>query len=87
VVANIDAQEVIDRERAITTLVQQVSGAVQWEQSVRYLVDQGVDTFVECGPGKVLTGLVKKIRPDIQLLQVEDLVSLEKSLAYLKESR
>lgn len=87
IIANIDAREVLDQERAVQTLVQQVSGAVLWEQSIRYLVDQGVDTFVECGPGKVLTGLVKKIAPETKLLQVEDLVSLEKSLAYLKESR
>ncbi len=87
VLANIDAREVIDTQRTIETLVQQVSGAVLWEQSIRYLIDQGVDTFVECGPGKVLTGLIKKIAPEASLLQVGDWVSLQKSLAYLKESR
>jgi len=87
IIANIDAREVVDQDRAIRTLVQQVSGAVQWELSIRYMMDQGVDTFVECGPGKVLTGLVKKIMPEAKLLQVEDRASLEKSLAYLKESR
>lgn len=87
VLANIDAREVKDSQRTIETLVQQVSGAVLWEQSIRYLIAKGVDTFVECGPGKVLTGLIKKIAPEASLLQVGDLVSLEKSLAYLKESR
>jgi len=87
VIANIDAAEVTSAERTVSTLVQQVSGAVRWEQSVRHLLDLGVDTFVECGPGKVLTGLVKKIAPSVHLLRVEDQPSLEKSLAYLKESR
>ena len=87
VIANIDATEVISPGRTVSTLVEQVSGAVRWEQSVRHLLDLGVDTFVECGPGKVLTGLVKKIAPDVNLLRVEDIESLKKSLAYLKESR
>jgi [acyl-carrier-protein] S-malonyltransferase len=87
VIANIDASEVISAERTVSTLVKQVSGAVRWEQSVRHLLDLGVDTFIECGPGKVLTGLVKKIAPGVQILHVEDLASLKKSLAYLKESR
>lgn len=87
VIANIDATEVISAERTVSTLVKQVSGAVRWEQSVRHLLDLGVDTFIECGPGKVLTGLVKKIAPGVQILHVEDLESLKKSLAYLKESR
>ena len=86
-IANIDAKEVISAERAVSTLVKQVSGAVRWEQSIRHLLDLGVDTFIECGPGKVLTGLVKKIAPGVKLFSVEDKASLEKSLAYLKESR
>jgi len=87
VIANIDATEVNSPGRTVSTLVDQVSGAVRWEQSVRHLLDLGVDTFVECGPGKVLTGLVKKIAPGVNLLRVEDMASFEKSLAYLKESR
>lgn len=87
IIANIDAMEVTSKERTVSTLVKQVSGAVLWEQSIRHLVNLGVDTFIECGPGKVLTGLVKKIAPGVNLLRVEDKESLEKSLAYLKESR
>jgi len=87
VIANIDATEVNSPTRTVSTLVEQVSGAVRWEQSVRHLLELGVDTFVECGPGKVLTGLIKKIAPDVNLLRVEDMLSLKKSLAYLKESR
>jgi len=86
VIANVDAREVLDPEKAIESLVQQVSGAVLWEQSIRYLAAQGVDVFVECGPGKALSGLIKKIVPDAVILQIGDFASLEKSLAYLKES-
>ena len=87
IIANIDAAEVVSPGRTVSTLVEQVSGAVRWEQSVRHLLDLGVDTFIECGPGKVLTGLVKKIAPGVNLLRVEDMESLKMSLAYLKESR
>ena len=87
VVANIDGAEVFSSERTVSTLIKQVSSAVLWEQSVLRLLDLGVDTFIECGPGKVLTGLVKKIAPDAKLLRIEDKASLEMSLAYLKESR
>lgn len=86
-IANVDAEEVLGGDRIVQSLVDQVSGPVLWEQSVRRLVELGVDTFVECGPGKVLSGLVKKITPGVQLLHVEDRESLEVSLAYLKESR
>jgi [acyl-carrier-protein] S-malonyltransferase len=87
VISNIDTQEVRGTERIVETLVQQVSGAVLWEQSILKLADRDVDTFIELGPGKVLTGLVKKIVPGVTLLNIEDSASLEKSLAYLKESR
>ncbi|MDR3288385.1 MAG: ACP S-malonyltransferase [Peptococcaceae bacterium] len=87
VIANIDALEVSRKERIVPTLLEQISGAVRWEQSIQYLAGQGVDTFVECGPGKVLSGLIKKIVPDGKILHIEDQASLEKSLAYLKESR
>lgn len=87
VIANVDASPVTASAQIIESLVKQVSSPVRWEQSIRYLAAEGVDTFVECGPGKVLTGMIKKIAPKSVLLNVEDLSSLEKSLAYLKESR
>jgi [acyl-carrier-protein] S-malonyltransferase len=87
VIANVDAQAINKREDIGESLVQQVSSAVLWEQSVRYLGEQGVDTFIELGPGKVLSGLVRKILPEAIVMNVEDTSSLEKLLAYLKESR
>ncbi len=56
----------------------QTMHAVRWEQSVRRLVELGADRFIECGPGKVLTGLNKRICPDLPTTCVEDVESLEK---------
>ncbi|HZW83598.1 MAG TPA: ACP S-malonyltransferase [Candidatus Deferrimicrobium sp.] len=86
-VANINGNYVKTRDDVVSSLIQQVSSSVRWEECIERLVNDGVNLFVEVGPGKVLTGLVKKIAPGVQLANVEDLVSLEKSLAYLKESR
>ncbi|AHF07611.1 ACP S-malonyltransferase [Desulfitobacterium metallireducens] len=87
VIANINAQVIQESDQIIESLVNQVSAPVLWEQSIRYLQEQGVDTFLELGSGRVLAGLVKKIVPEATLLNVNNLASLEKSLAYLKESR
>jgi [acyl-carrier-protein] S-malonyltransferase len=86
-VANINGNYVKTRDDVVSSLIQQVSSSVRWEECIERLVNDGVNLFVEVGPGKVLTGLVKKIAPGVQLANVEDLTSLEKSLAYLKESR
>ncbi|ACL21834.1 malonyl CoA-acyl carrier protein transacylase [Desulfitobacterium hafniense DCB-2] len=84
VIANIDAQEVREGSMIVESLVRQVSGAVLWEQSIRLLGEQGVDTFIELGPGKVLTGLVKKILPGATLINVEDSSSLGKATCIFK---
>jgi [acyl-carrier-protein] S-malonyltransferase len=64
-------------------LVRQVSGAVRWQQGVERLVSEGVGTFVEVGPGTVLSGLVRKIAKRALVLNVEDPESLERTLAAL----
>jgi len=87
IIANIHAQEIREGRGIVDSLVKQVSSGVLWEQSLRYLADQGVETFIELGPGKVLSGLVRKTLPKVTVLNCEDLSSLKKLLAYLKESR
>jgi [acyl-carrier-protein] S-malonyltransferase len=79
VVANVDAELKRDGASAIEALVRQVSGTVRWEDVVRRLASEGVRTYVEVGPGTVLTGLVRKIDREAQALSVED----EKGLAAL----
>lgn len=58
-------------------MVQQVTSSVHWYQGIEWLGNQGVDTYVECGPGKVLTGLVKRIDKGASLANIHDLSSLE----------
>jgi [acyl-carrier-protein] S-malonyltransferase len=72
------APEDIKRE-----MVRQVSSSVQWVTSVQWLQRQGVRRYVECGPGRVLSGLVKRIHAGAELLNVQDCPSLEKTLAAL----
>jgi [acyl-carrier-protein] S-malonyltransferase len=63
VVANVTAAPVADSESIRKLLVEQVTGAVRWRECVAYIAGQGVDKFVECGSGKVLAGLLKRIAP------------------------
>lgn len=65
-------------------LKQQVMSSVQWEATIRNMMEQGVDTFIEIGPGKVLSGFVKKINRKAVILNVEDLASLNKTIETLK---
>lgn len=81
VVNNIDAEPVTTAEAARETLIRQVTGAVQWERSMRALLSAGVETFVEVGPGKVLGGLMRQIDRSRKCLNVEDEVSLQKAAA------
>jgi [acyl-carrier-protein] S-malonyltransferase len=76
-VTNVDADTIRTGEEARGALVRQVSMTVRWEESMRMLLDEGVNTFVEVGPGRVLTGLMRQIERSVASLNVED----EKSLA------
>ncbi|HEX5883493.1 MAG TPA: hypothetical protein VFY67_03005, partial [Pyrinomonadaceae bacterium] len=58
-------------------LVRQVSAPVRWVESMQLLMQQGVETFVEVGPGKVLSGLMRQINREVKTLNVEDAASLE----------
>ena len=57
---------------------------VKWEDTIHYLAEKGVDTFIEVGPGKTLSGFVKRTVKGVKILNVEDLKSLEKTLAALE---
>jgi [acyl-carrier-protein] S-malonyltransferase len=58
-------------------LVEQVTSPVRWEESMRYLVGQGFTRFIELGPGRALSGFMKRISKSARILNVEDLASLE----------
>ncbi|MDB6064841.1 MAG: Malonyl CoA-acyl carrier protein transacylase [Pedosphaera sp.] len=67
-----------------TRLVEQVTSSVRWEDSMRYLLAQGFTRFIELGPGKALSGFMKRIDPTAQMLNVSDVPSLEATVAALK---
>ncbi|HKT47777.1 MAG TPA: ACP S-malonyltransferase [Candidatus Acidoferrales bacterium] len=79
-VTNVDADPTTSGEEARDALVRQVSMPVRWEESVRTLIDEGVNTFIEVGPGKVLTGLLRQIERSVAALNVEDEKSLTVTL-------
>jgi [acyl-carrier-protein] S-malonyltransferase len=87
VVNNVDAAVVREADPCRDALVRQVSGTVRWQESVERLVREGVGTFVEVGPGTVLSGLVKKIDRGVRVFGVEDPASLEATAAALQERK
>lgn len=87
VVANVDASANREGGRVRDLLVRQVSSPVRWQDCVKTLGAMGVDTFVEVGPGKVLTGLVKRIAPAAAAHNVEDVASLDALLSALGGTR
>jgi [acyl-carrier-protein] S-malonyltransferase len=84
VAANVTGSLVTTAAGAKDALIRQVTGAVRWVDCVKALVGGGANTFVEVGPGKVLTGLMKQIDSAQKALNVEDASSLEKALTELK---
>jgi len=83
VVSNVTGEPVTDADRIRALLAEQVRSPVEWVRSVRRMVDVGVDTFVECGPGAALTGMVKRIAPEARTLNVADVATLDATLQAL----
>jgi [acyl-carrier-protein] S-malonyltransferase len=83
VVCNVDAAAVTSAEAARAALIRQVTGTVQWEPSVRLLIDHGAGLFIEVGPGKVLWGLMRQIDRSKTCVMVGDEASLQKTLAQI----
>ena len=85
VVFNTTAKELQSDETIAGLLAKQIMSSVYLEDSIRYMIDRGIDTFLEIGPGKVLSGFIKKISKDVSIYQVEDVASLTKTLESIKE--
>jgi len=83
VVTNVEAKPNSDPARIVPLLLEQVTAPVRWIECVEELVRQGVTRVVEVGPGKVLSGLAKRIDKSVEVWNVEDRASLEKTLAAL----
>ena len=76
-VTNVTAQYVTDFKETKDLLAKQISSSVRWQQSVEKMLEDGVDTFVEIGPGKTLTGFMKKIAPDAKAYNIQKVEDLE----------
>jgi [acyl-carrier-protein] S-malonyltransferase len=86
VVTNVEATANRAQGRVVPLLLEQVTAPVRWVECVQELRRQGVRRFVELGPGKVLGGLVRRIVADVEVFNVEDVASLDKTLAALGAS-
>ena len=76
-VTNVTAQYVTESDQVKNLLVKQVSSSVRWQQCVEQMINDGVDTFIEIGPGKTLTGFLKKINRNVKALHIEKIEDLE----------
>jgi [acyl-carrier-protein] S-malonyltransferase len=84
VVSNVTAEPVTDASMIRGLLAEQVRSPVEWVASVRRMLAEGVDTFVECGPGSALTGMVKRIAPESRTLNVSDMTTLDATASAMR---
>ena len=76
IIANTTAQPLTTAESVRTELLRQLCNCVQWQRSIEYMVNEGVSTFIEIGPGKVLTGFTKRINKDVKTLNIGDVQAI-----------
>ncbi len=76
--ANVTADYVADKEQVKPLLMQQIASPVRWQQSVERMIADGVDNFVEIGPGKTLSGFMRKINRDVKVINIEKVEDLKK---------
>ena len=87
VVANVDVTAHMDPAEIRTVLAEQVSSPVQWVKTIQKMAADGVTDIVECGPGKVLQGLIRRIAPEIRIYGISDAATLAASLEKLKAAQ
>jgi len=85
VVTNFDAQITLDARDFREKMPKQIYSSVKWSQSVQKMIDEGVDTFIEIGNGKVLSGLIKKINSEVKVYNVNDSKSIEEVSRLIRE--
>jgi len=87
VITNVDAEAVTTGDEARDALIRQVTQPVRWLDSIHEMIDAGVTVFVEVGPGKVLSGLLRQIDRSIRAFNVEDSASLESAIKKIAQAR
>lgn len=85
-VKNLDANVYEETDDMVEILSNHIVSSVQWRKSVEYMIEKGVETFIEIGPGKTLSGFVKKINKDVKVMNIENVETFEKVLLSLKEN-
>ena len=86
-ITNVDAEAITSGDEAREALIRQVTLPVRWLESVREMIDSGVNIFVEVGPGKVLSGLLRQIDRSVRCFNVEDAASLQSALDKIAQAR
>ncbi|MCX7724252.1 MAG: ACP S-malonyltransferase [Thermodesulfovibrio sp.] len=84
IVNNVDASERINAQEIMDALIRQLYSPVRWHDCVKYMISKGVNTFIEIGPGRILSGLIKRINGNVKTFNVENLEDLEKLREELK---
>ena len=84
-VTNVDASIIKDTERTKELLKEQVYSSVLWEQSIRAMIADGVDVFVEIGPGKTLSGFMRKIDRNVKMFRIGTMEDIDKTVEAIKE--
>ncbi len=87
IITNADAEAITSGDEARESLIRQVTMPVRWLESVREMIEQGVNIFVEVGPGKVLSGLLRQIDRSVRCVNVEDAASLQATLDKIAQAR
>lgn len=77
IIANTTAQPMTTVEEIKAELLSQLCSSIQWQRSIEYMIDNGVNTFIEIGPGRVLSGLIKRINRDVEILNIGDVPSIQ----------
>jgi [acyl-carrier-protein] S-malonyltransferase len=85
IISNISATPLQDAETLRTELAEQIAASVQWIRSIEYLTSAGVTTFIEIGPGKALTGMIKRIAKDVNTINISSVSEIEKAVALVRE--
>jgi [acyl-carrier-protein] S-malonyltransferase len=80
IIGNTTAQPLTTAEAVKAELLSQLCNCVQWQRSIEYMINEGVSTFIEIGPGKVLSGLIKRINKEVNTINIGDAEAV-KSLA------
>ncbi len=87
VITNVTANYIKSKDEVRDLLTRQVMNSVLWEDTIRRMISDGVDTFVEIGPGKILSGFVKKIDRSMNIFNVQDMDSLNKCIAGIQSKK